>query len=129
MTTFGLITSQLGHIASDLGWSHTPLLIGLIIGALAAALVLEHLYVKHGRLRLLDIVKPLAIILALALAATTAPAQGWAQGESQPVVITGTPTTVGDYSVVIRQIEADGDGPEIRFDWSIRPSTDIEFAL
>ncbi len=48
--------------------------------------------------------------------------------ETAPVVA-GIPTEAGAYDVVIRQIDGDQTVTEIEFTWTIRASTDIEFAL
>lgn len=44
-------------------------------------------------------------------------------------VVSGTPTSAGDYEVTVRQRDADGVIAEVTFDWTIRVSTDIEFVL
>lgn len=53
---------------------------------------------------------------------------GLAIEETAPL-ISGTPTEAGVYPVVLRQIEGDQVVSETAFTWTIRATTDIEFAL
>lgn len=48
--------------------------------------------------------------------------------EAAPV-ISGSPTEVGDFEVVVTQVDAEGQERSVEFIWSVRPAVAINFAL
>lgn len=49
--------------------------------------------------------------------------------EETAPAIAGTPTEAGTYDIIVRQLDANQVAAEIEFTWTIRATTDIEFAL
>lgn len=81
------------HILGDAGNSPWAFVAGGVVLLLGALLVVEHLYVKHGRAPWRELRKPAAAVAAMATLAIVAPPVGLAQSPGEPV---GLPDLISD---------------------------------
>jgi hypothetical protein len=99
----------LAHVASDLSWSATQWVVVAVVIGFAGWLVLQHYWVKHGRL---PVARTIALVALAALGATVAPTPGFAQSTIGPM---GLPDLISDPPFIwIERDLNDVDGEVIR---------------